>query len=542
MRLKITFEKELSIEFEKSEHSYLFEEEEFCVILTGRIYNEEISNKNPACFFFKSLKNGRSVISEIIDGYYAVLVINKKDQNIMVFRDPIGMQPLFYIQSENSISFSSSFEKIAKTVPELTISEEFMLLYLEDLVPETYELTIYDQIKRIKPNSYTKFNQVKIIEEEKLFDFDSIKTINRTDQQALEEFRFHLERAVSKNIDGFSKIGMQYTGGLDSTGILAIIKYVRNGLNGVETYIHEYFPDHEVFDEMHIVKKLNITEDLPLPKLVSEQFPIYSEEELNWCKKHHTLNIINQVFENILEDCSSKKINILLSGFGGDECITFNQNPIFMSTLVGKLKFFTLYKEIKVYGLKRFLSFYIKVFLKKKLIGIYKRGKVFDGKFRFRTRKELVDRGRISTTQNYISFMLQKSRVAYRIEEEKERAAAFGITLEYPWLDFRLIKFFLSLNKNQIIFNKTGRLFYKNALKKYIKSEWYFKYGKRDSVTVGDLHFSSQLELNNEILKEYENLPGFVRNHNFIDEALLLPPSIKELLLDRLKKINVFTK
>ena len=89
MRLKITFEKELSIEFEKSEHSYLFEEEEFCVILTGRIYNEEISNKNPACFFFKSLKNGRSVISEIIDGYYAVLVINKKDQNIMVFRDPM---------------------------------------------------------------------------------------------------------------------------------------------------------------------------------------------------------------------------------------------------------------------------------------------------------------------------------------------------------------------------------------------------------------------------------------------------------------------
>ena len=96
----------------------------------------------------------------------------------------------------------------------------------------------------------------------------------------------------------------------------------------------------------------------------------------------------------------------------------------------------------------------------------------------------------------------------------------------------------MNLKENQIIHKKKGRFFYKNALRKYIQSDWYFSYAKSDSVTVGESMFMEETELDAQLISQYEKLPHFIKQYDFRDTLPKQHKLIKEALLNRFSRIT----
>jgi asparagine synthetase B (glutamine-hydrolysing) len=511
------------------------------VVLIGQIFNNLHNFQNAAHYFYETVVKQPTQKVDDIDGYYGVVVFDKKTASITVFRDPIGMQPLYYALQNGDYLFSSTLKAIKDVLPDAAYCEEFFLKCLEEIIPNTHELTIYQEIVRIAPNSKYTFEEGKETKKRKLFDFENIAIQNRTDEEAIKLFQEKLEKAIENRIKGHKELFFQYTGGLDSTGILAVTRFLRGNTEGFHSYIHQYFPDHESFDEMHIVKKLHHTEGLPLPHYTPETHFETLQDEVAYGKANHTFMLINQVLDNIYIDINNKKGKLLFSGFGGDEGITFNEQPRFF---INQLKDFQLGKAIKsirVYSTKRYLSQLIKIDLPMLFLKTFSPNKILPSHFAFRKVNISKDtRRHVYDTHGYIRYLVALPRVAYRIEEEKEMAASYGVVLAYPWLDFQLLCYFLSLKESQLIYKQKGRLFYKKALRKYIQSDWYFNYSKSDSVTVGASEFKEEAELDAQLIKQYELLPDFIKQYNFRDSLPKQHKQVKEILLGRLSKINLW--
>lgn len=540
----------LKIQNKPTLHTVLVQQDSYCsayqtdtleVVLFGQIFNDLQNFQNAAHYFYETVVNQPEQKVDEIDGFYGVVILNKASASVEVFRDPIGMQPLYYATENENYVFSSTLRAIKEALSDATYCEEFFLKCLEEITPNTDELTIYEEIVRIAPNSKYTFVKGKETEKCKLFNFNSIAVQNRTDEEAIKLFQEKLEKTIKNRIKEHNELFFQYTGGLDSTGILAVTRFLRGNTEGFHSYIHQYFPDHQSFDEMHIVKKLHHTEGLPLPHYTYETHFDTLQEEVAHCKANHTFMLINQVLDNIYIDINHKKGKVLFSGFGGDEGITFNEPPRFF---VNQLRDFQLGKAIQsvgVYGIKRYLSQLIKIELRMLLLKTFFPSKILPSCFAFRkTNKSEETRKHVYDTHGYIRYLVALPRVAYRIEEEKEMAANYGVALAYPWLDFQLLCYFLSLKEDQLIYKQKGRLFYKIALRKYIQSDWYFNYSKSYSVTDAESEFKDEGELNTQLINQYEQLPHFIKQYNFRDSLSKQHKLVKEILLGRLSKINLW--
>ncbi|GGB78958.1 asparagine synthase-related protein [Dyadobacter sediminis] len=521
----------------------VYQTEEIEVVFIGKIFNELGKYHNAAHYFFENvIKQPQQTVAEI-DGYFGVIMLDKTTASVEVYRDPIGIQPLYYAIENNKYLFSSTLKAIKQILPNASHSEEFFLKYLEEMVPNTYELTMYEGIFRINPNSKYVFSNKKTTQKRQLFDFKKIAIQNRTDEEAIELFQCELERAVGNYSKNHQDLFFQYTGGLDSTGIVAVSRFLRGSTERFHTYIHQYFPDHQRFDEMHIVKKLHQTEGLPLPHYTPETHFESVDAEVAYGRKNHTLMIINQVLDSIYTDMNQKIGRVLFSGFGGDECITFNQNPRFFTNQLKDFRLSKIINSIRVYGIKRYVSQLVKTDMRICLLRIFFPQRIMQPHFEFRKTSRSTDTfRRVYDTHGYIRYLLALPRVAYRIEEEKEMAANNQVTLAYPLLDFQLLCYFLSLKENQIILKQRGRLFYKNALRKYIKSEWYFDYRKAESVTVGESLFKNENELDAQLMSQYNKLPAFVKQYGFKNKLLKQQKPVKEILLSRLSKLTAWLK
>jgi asparagine synthetase B (glutamine-hydrolysing) len=526
---------------QQDENCSVYRTEEVEVVLVGQIFNDLNTHQNPAHYFYENVVKQPLQKVDAIDGYYGVIILDKTTASVRVFRDPIGMQPLYYAQHDKAYLFSSTLSAIKEALPDAAHCEEFFLKYLEEMVPNTHELTMYEGILRIAPNSQYIFKDGQIAEKRQLFDFESIAIQDRTDEEAIRMFQEKLENAVEKYSKGHDDLFFQYTGGLDSTGILAVSRFLRGSTERFHSYIHQYFPDHESFDEMHIVKKLHQTEGLPLPHYTPETHFETLEAEVAYGQANHTLMVINQVLDAIYVDINSKKGKMLFSGFGGDEGVTFNQYPRFFITQLRDFRFGRMLKSIQVYGIKRYLSQLLKMDLRVFLLKMFSPHKIVPTHFNFRNANGIMDAyRRVYDTHGYIRYMLSLPRVAYRIEEEKETAALYGVTLAYPWLDFQLLCYFLSLKENQLIYKQKGRFLYKNALRKYIKSDWYFNYRKAESVTVAKSIFKNERELDVQLLAQYDKLPHFIKQYNFREALPKQHQLVKEILLGRLSKLSLW--
>lgn len=205
----------------------------------GEIYNyKEIREKQKEKYNFHGNSDTEVLLRGLadegiqflskVDGMYAIIYWDEKDNSIWMARDPSGCKPLYYIQTSEYFAASSMIECLLELEIERKIDEIGYNLYrIFGFV--SGPRTLYKNIKKLIPGEIIQIDvQTKRIKQI-YYNKEKIKEQSYNP----EELREKISLTVRDCLIGRRKVGLYLSGGLDSSIILTeALKYNSN----IETF------------------------------------------------------------------------------------------------------------------------------------------------------------------------------------------------------------------------------------------------------------------------------------------------------------------
>lgn len=294
----------------------------YYIVLNGEIYNYiELKEKYLKNITLKTTSDtevlveiyrlvGEKVLEEI-NGMFAFIIYNKNDNSLFIARDHLGKKPLFYINDNHGISFSSEIKGLYSN-SNFTINEKSIFYYLQlGYIPEPY--TIYEEVKKFPSGKYGVLkNNVLTIHDYVIRD----KIPQFTDYSDAKLFlKSTLQNSVEIRLRSDAKFGAFLSGGVDSSLVCAYAQNIVKG--GLHTY--SIGIPLKTFDESNYAK--NVAEVLgtnhhnydvqekDLKLLLPEIISIFDEPYAD----------ASAIPTMMVSKLASKDVKMVLTGDGGDE-------------------------------------------------------------------------------------------------------------------------------------------------------------------------------------------------------------------------------
>ena len=276
------------------------EDENVWVICNGEIYNyyELMGDLEDRHNFYTDTDSEiivhcyEEMILQELDGEYAYCIYDKEENKLLLGRDTFGVKPLFYIDTEKYFAFASEKKGLwylLKSIDNLSF-EEIYNYPVVSLHPNSH--MIYD----LDENRYYIVRDVQKI---RVNYFNRYK--NGDDNREYEIYKKEVERVlwngVIKRVRGLDKVGVVFSGGVDSTLVAKMASEYCNvilyttGLEGSEDVeyaervaedlglkLRKKIIDKEEYEE-YLLKVAYAIDEIDLMKL-SVGVPIYVASEM----------------------------------------------------------------------------------------------------------------------------------------------------------------------------------------------------------------------------------------------------------------------
>lgn len=254
-----------------------------------------------------------------LDGMFAYCLYDIKNNKLLVGRDTAGMKPLYYAKTSEGVVFSSELKVIKKYfLKGYSLNYEVLRQTQKFTHSISRNQTYIDEIYKLPYGSYASISQsndftVKI---SSYFKRDIQPVFNGDYQEACNEIKRLLYKAVEKRLQSEVPLGILLSAGIDSSAIATIAKEFREEVHVLSA---GYSGKHDV-DERKEAKRLS-----------DEMGFIWNEIELNENYFNSNFNKIMSVIDEpngdvamfaqweIYKKAKSLGFTVLLSGNGGDE-------------------------------------------------------------------------------------------------------------------------------------------------------------------------------------------------------------------------------
>ncbi|WMN10918.1 asparagine synthase (glutamine-hydrolyzing) [Marivirga salinae] len=305
------------------------EDQSKAVLFNGEIYNYKslINSLKDKGHDFQSVSDTEVIVHSLEDdleninqfrGMFAFAYFEREEQILHLFRDRIGVKPLYYIFIPGKIfAFSSEIKGLEKICDsagiELTVNEEAIYHYLSFAnIPQP--ITIYNEIKALMPGHHLTFDK-ETIEIEQYWKYNYQPKLKIDFDEAKELIHSELKESVNLRLNSDVPMGLFLSGGLDSS----IIAYL--AAKELNTNLKTFtigFPEHKEFDETDIATKTAHHLGLENEILPLEYDPLESLMNIN--------AIYDQPFADPsaipsveISKLASNYVKVVLNGDGGDE-------------------------------------------------------------------------------------------------------------------------------------------------------------------------------------------------------------------------------
>lgn len=236
------------------------------------------------------------LVVEHLDGDYAFAAFDGKD--LVVVRDPIGVKPLYYGDENDLFGFASEKKALWNVGISKThnLPPNFML-YNHELVPLPPRLSWKEGISRDESKES--------------------KTVPATlDKEYLKKtLKDHIQESVKKRIRGLNKVGILFSGGVDSTLLAVLCADL-----GVETELYavgsESSPDlnfaDKVAEHMHLPIHIRMVDE----EVVREYTPLVLNAIEEWNLMKLGVGMTAYLAAEMAHENGQR---VILSGQGADE-------------------------------------------------------------------------------------------------------------------------------------------------------------------------------------------------------------------------------
>jgi len=162
---------------------------------------------------------------EKFNGQFAVLIWNKKKNELLVARDRFGVRPLYILKHNNQLYFSSEMKSFDQ-IPDYQREFDHKYLYEHCLLWNTFgDHTVYKDIKSLPGGCYAVFKNGKQLIEERYYDIGMNKGEKFSSYADAEEaFKSLMDDAVKLRLRSDVPVGAYLSGGIDSSVILHLVR------------------------------------------------------------------------------------------------------------------------------------------------------------------------------------------------------------------------------------------------------------------------------------------------------------------------------
>jgi len=264
------------------------------------------------------LEYGEKFIDKI-DGIFAIAICDLRDNRLRLYRDRIGVKPLYYYLSGKDFLFSSEIKGITSSLKNVDLSIDNTALY--DYITYSYipiPKTMYKNIYKLEPATLLVYNldTLSIERKEQHWEFK----INPYDDgkenidECAEKLRIILGESVKDQLIADVPVGVMTSGGVDSS----IITYLCASINPqIETFTIknlDKYQDESKFAKI-LTSMLGLKENV-IPFGIDELRDVY-EKSVQWFDEPAADR--SSFMSYCLAKEAKKRVTVLLSGDGADE-------------------------------------------------------------------------------------------------------------------------------------------------------------------------------------------------------------------------------
>ncbi len=253
-----------------------------------------------------------------LDGQFAYAIVDEERDELWLFRDRIGILPLYYYWDGDLLLFASEIKAILPALPRpVEVDEQSVKEYLAyRSVPPPH--TLFKSIRKLPPGHRICLTRTGGLRIEAYWTLPAAPPEDSiSDAEAIELTGAALDRAVRTRLVADVPVGAYLSGGVDSSLIVQIMSRLRAGGETIETFSAGF--DDPRFSE------------LPYARQVSEQLGT----------RHHEIVVTARDLEDLwhrltwhrdtplsepadlavfkLAEMARARVKVLLSGEGSDE-------------------------------------------------------------------------------------------------------------------------------------------------------------------------------------------------------------------------------
>ncbi len=254
-----------------------------------------------------------------VDGMYGIAILDKRDGTVKLFRDRMGIKPLYYYYDGVNFGFSSELKGITNACSNISfeidntaVYDYLNYLYIPD--PKTY----YKNIYKLQPGHRLTFDirTKKIIKNSAYWKLkiNEQKGSQRPQNELIDELKYLIKESVREQMVADVPVGTFLSGGVDSS----VITYESSRVNANLETFSIGFPEAK-YDEakyaVMLAKKYNISNHLQI--FEKERLNQYYDKMRIWYDEPFA---DTSAFPTYLVSCLAKeKVTVVLTGDGGDE-------------------------------------------------------------------------------------------------------------------------------------------------------------------------------------------------------------------------------
>ena len=486
----------------KEGHQPMFSEDKSVVVVqNGEIYNyielqKEVGKCKTNCDTEIILKlyekYGPNFVSKL-NGMFAIALYDKKIDTLFLYRDRIGVKPLYIHNNGNTLFFASEIKPILRT------NGKFNLNYsaLNSLLTFNYVLppaTMYEGINHLMPGYYCviKNGGVSFSQWWNLADVEHKEDLQEKDQITL--FQGLLKDAVNLRLRSDVPCGAFLSGGIDSSSVVAYMSQISS--NPIKTFSIG-FSDKRFDESIYIneaVKRFGT-----ISHFQKQDYDIKKDwyDVIYHCEQPHgdvsfipTLLVSNLAQEN--------KIKVILTGDGGDE-------------LFGGYE-----KYLKILSGHDFLSEF-SVFKKedKKILTLNRLDDEFLHSIIQNHFKKFEKQDRINQILAFDTLYLLPGN---NLVKPDRMGMAVGVETRSPFLDYRMVELAFNIRGKYKLKNQTTKYIYKRAVESLIGKDLTYRKKQMFTVPIGEWFKTSLKTFAYELLNETNSFVGEVLDLKFVNK------------------------
>jgi len=505
----------------------------YVIIFNGEVFNfRDIANKlgikpntsgDTEIIIEAFEKLGHDFV-QLLNGMFAIAIYDKKEGALHLFRDRLGVKPLYVFERGGEIAFGSEIKSLlaspfVRKNLELNKAAGYTFLYA-GYIPEPY--TIYSNIRRLPAGSYAILKNGKFEIKSFWKPEEKITSETQTDfRAAKQDLKDLLTSSIRYRMISDVPYGTFLSGGIDSSTVTAIAQSISN--RPVKTFSIGF--KEAKFDESQYARK--VSEHL---KTEHHEFTVTENDALELIDRMMTAYDepyadSSAIPTMLVSQLARKHVTMTLSGDGGDELflgygaydwakrlnnplIKFLRKPVVasLSQMGNRYKRaagvfnYKSTSRIKSHIFSQEQYFFGEDELEELLLPAFKHPLLLNEDFTGLKRK-------LSEQEEQALFDIKHYLKDDLLVKVDIASMQFALETRTPFLDYRVVEFALNLSENLKKRNGVTKYLLKEVLYDFVPREYFDRPKWGFSIPLikwlkTDLHYLIDKYLNDETLTE----------------------------------------